>query len=298
MSAKQQGLVWELDIPANQQQVLLALADHAHHDGSNARPSVDLIAWKTGRSERHVRRVLGELRESGLIEVTKHGRGGRKNPTEYRLRLDHGPKKPAFRSEENPDNDTGFEEETLTAVSGNVTPETLTAESGNATKNPANCAGYAPETLTAESGNKTLNPDRSGTETLTGAAQNPDSSVRGTVIEPSKNHSAKASARRKSKIQRPDDPLFNAIVEVWRGKPYREGLLTPHQASLVGMVTAELRAVGATPEEVRAEWRRIKAAYPEAGPRALSSHWKTHMSDREPDESSRERLHAMYPPLD
>lgn len=272
MSAKQQGLVWELDIPAHQQQVLLALADHAHHDGSNARPSVDLIAWKTGRSERHVRRVLGELRETGLIEVTKHGRGGRNNPTEYQLHLDTGPKKPPFRSQINPDKRAGYKKE-----------ETLTHTSGN----------EATGTLTWASGNQFQNPDICDTETLTYATQNPDTHVRGTIIEPSENPITEKKPKQKK--PRTPDPLFNAIAEAWKGQPYHDKLLTPPQRSLVGMVTAELRAVGATPEEVPAEWKRIKEAFDNPGPRALSTHWKTDPSGK-PSEQV-EKTTDRYPRL-
>jgi hypothetical protein len=35
MSAKQTGLVWELDLPHNEAWVLMAMADHADHDGHN-----------------------------------------------------------------------------------------------------------------------------------------------------------------------------------------------------------------------------------------------------------------------
>lgn len=94
---------------------------------------------------------------------------------------------------------------------------------------------------------------------------------------------------------RPPDPLFNAIAEAWKGEPYHEKLLTPPQATLVGMVTAELRAVGATPEEVPAEWRRIRAAFDNPGPRALSAHWKTDIANGKQPE--RIRTEDVYPRL-
>jgi hypothetical protein len=44
MSAKQTGLVWELDLPHNEAWVLMAMADHADHDGQNVYPGIPLLA--------------------------------------------------------------------------------------------------------------------------------------------------------------------------------------------------------------------------------------------------------------
>lgn len=256
------GMVWEIDLPANQQSVLLALADHADHDGTHARPSVALLAWKTGYSERQVRYVLKAIREAGLIEVTSHGKGGRHHPTEYRLCLERGTPKTPLRGPDNP----------------------ATIIAGNDTTNPAHFAPFNEETLQSE------------TQTLQPSVGNPAIAVADEPSEPSKNRIAEQTKKRKLKSEREQDPLFNAIAEAWKGQPYQTGLLTETQASLVGMVTSELRAVGATPEEVPAEWQRIKATFDNPGPRALSAHWKTEVAAKE--QSLREQVHAMYPPLD
>jgi hypothetical protein len=95
MSAKQMGRVWDLELPNAQQSVLLALADHAEHDGTKVYPSVGRIAWKTGYSCRQVKRIIATLREAGLIEVLAEAR--RHRPTEYQLRLDAGRMKPPYR---------------------------------------------------------------------------------------------------------------------------------------------------------------------------------------------------------
>ena len=47
--------------------VLIALADHAHSDGSNAFPSVKTIAREARMSERNVQRALRALEQSGAI---------------------------------------------------------------------------------------------------------------------------------------------------------------------------------------------------------------------------------------
>lgn len=64
--------------------VLLALADHAHPDGTHAYPSVGSLARMTRLSVRAVQYALRELQELGEIEITRPG-GGRGRTTEYRL---------------------------------------------------------------------------------------------------------------------------------------------------------------------------------------------------------------------
>ncbi len=111
MSIKQMSVVWEYEFKPAEQQVMLALADHAHDDGTEIRPSVARLAWKTGYSERQVHRVLARLRDDlGILVLTKKG-GGRGFPNVYRFDWTKGVKKSAFRTREtltsdgvNPDN--------------------------------------------------------------------------------------------------------------------------------------------------------------------------------------------------
>lgn len=70
------GLVWGLDLPKPLKFTLLALADHADHDGGNARPSVGLLAWKTGDDRRTIQRHLRDLEALHLIEPASTTRGG------------------------------------------------------------------------------------------------------------------------------------------------------------------------------------------------------------------------------
>lgn len=94
MSVKIMGLVWELDLPQRDLLVLLALADHADHEGANAYPSLALIAWKVGSSERTVQRSVTRLVERGILEA--QSRPGK--TTVFNLHLDRCPSKPPFRS--------------------------------------------------------------------------------------------------------------------------------------------------------------------------------------------------------
>ena len=67
MSGKVSGMIWDLDLPHSQAWVLLAMADHADHEGNNVFPSVDLIAWKTNYSERQVQRIVKQLRDGKIL---------------------------------------------------------------------------------------------------------------------------------------------------------------------------------------------------------------------------------------
>ena len=99
MSAKVTGQVWELDLPANKQLILLALADHADHEGNNVYPSVGLIAWKTGYSERQVQRLLKELVTDTLLVIVEQAVG---QTIKYRIDVAAGRKKEPRKVDEHP----------------------------------------------------------------------------------------------------------------------------------------------------------------------------------------------------
>lgn len=97
------SLVWECDLPPNQTFVLLAMADHAHDDGSRCYPSVAKLAWKCGYSRRQVQNIIQALRKKAILLVVDHdtgGRGpdGRGQTTEYLIRLTDVPKKQSYQS--------------------------------------------------------------------------------------------------------------------------------------------------------------------------------------------------------
>jgi hypothetical protein len=93
MSAKIMGEVWELELPFNKQWILMAMADHAHHDGTNVHPRLPLIAWKTGYSLSSVKRLVAELRDDGILIPYGHTEWG---VVIYRIELAHVPRKPPF----------------------------------------------------------------------------------------------------------------------------------------------------------------------------------------------------------
>lgn len=92
MSSKLMGQVWELDLPRDEQSVLLAMADNAHDDGTHCYPGVDYLAWKTGYDRRSVQRILRKLEEPGLI-VVLHAQGGRGLALDYNIDISKGKKK-------------------------------------------------------------------------------------------------------------------------------------------------------------------------------------------------------------
>lgn len=87
MSVRVMGLVWDLDLPPDQKFVLLALADHADHEGTNAHPGIGLLAQKCSYSERQVQYAIGKLKAAGLIRPMRSAKGGRGAPTVYEILL-------------------------------------------------------------------------------------------------------------------------------------------------------------------------------------------------------------------
>ena len=87
MSVEQMALVWKKEVSGNRLGMLLALADHAHDDGSNVYPSAAHLGWKIGMSERQVRTVLKELHADGTLIKEKAATPS--HPTVWRLNLDN-----------------------------------------------------------------------------------------------------------------------------------------------------------------------------------------------------------------
>lgn len=105
MSVKMMGAVWELELTAPKLLVLLALADHADHNGENIFPRVRMIAWKTGYSDRQVQRIIAGLVNDGILQTVAAKPGKTKV---YRIDLSRGVKKSP-----------------LDKVRQNVTPDTI-----------------------------------------------------------------------------------------------------------------------------------------------------------------------------
>ena len=94
MSISLMSEVWRRDFSHIHQSIMLALADWGQDDGSGVFPSVRRVAWKTGYSERQIKRIMAELRKIGALVVVKRHRD---QPTEYRIDLTAVAEKPPFK---------------------------------------------------------------------------------------------------------------------------------------------------------------------------------------------------------
>lgn len=88
------GAIFELDIPASEKLVLLAIADHARDDGTGCYASVDSLARKTSQSRRGVQKILRRVKQRILLVVTGHPKRGR--ATEYRIALENSERHSLF----------------------------------------------------------------------------------------------------------------------------------------------------------------------------------------------------------
>lgn len=95
MSVKAMSRAWELDLPHAERLVLLAMVDHADHEGRNIYSSISLIAWKTSYSERQVQRSIRALVDAGILVLEAAG-GGRGTTNVYMIDLEAGTLKPPF----------------------------------------------------------------------------------------------------------------------------------------------------------------------------------------------------------
>lgn len=89
MSNEVQGLCFKARFGCPKRKaVAVAMADHAHDDGTHIWPSIKLLAKKTDWSERTVQRALRELASVGLITLVKEGGHGAKSTNEYSFDMD------------------------------------------------------------------------------------------------------------------------------------------------------------------------------------------------------------------
>ena len=79
--------VWELDIQKTSKILLLKIADNTNEVTGIADPSIPYLAVFCGMSERTVQRILRDFRQSGVLVVVGHEKGGRR-PREYLIDLE------------------------------------------------------------------------------------------------------------------------------------------------------------------------------------------------------------------
>lgn len=97
MSVKIMGQVWELDLPYKKLWTLMAMADHADHEGKNVFPALPFVAWKTGYSLSSIKRIVKELKADGILKPYSQTRGG---VVKYEIDLSHVPRKAEYEAPE------------------------------------------------------------------------------------------------------------------------------------------------------------------------------------------------------
>lgn len=74
------------------------------------------------------------------------------------------------------------------------------------------------------------------------------------------------------------DPLFEAIYECWFGRSWGSSVsMTATQRGRINRAVKELRAIGATPDQVRTRWGQLTSAWPTLTltPQTICAHWNT-----------------------
>lgn len=139
--------VWGLNLDHASKLILMALSSHAHNDGTSAYPSVALLAWKTGYSDRQIQRTLRGLERLGIIEPIANQRGGRSS-IEYYIHIEMGEQRPPFKPAKRPTSADGRSEKLSPIQSENgfvdVTPG-VTFTTKGVTSTPSRGDAVPPE---------------------------------------------------------------------------------------------------------------------------------------------------------
>jgi hypothetical protein len=92
MSIRIMGALWGARLEPRTFLVLLAMADHADHEGGNIHPGIDLLMEKTSSSRAAVYRALADLKSTGILIPESNATGGRGKRVSYRIDLDAVPR--------------------------------------------------------------------------------------------------------------------------------------------------------------------------------------------------------------
>lgn len=94
MSGKLMGQLYEVVLVKPARDVALAMADHAHEDGTGVFPSIGRLAWKLDLNRRTVQRHVRALERLGVLEKVRDAT--RYQPAEYRIDLSQLDPKPEY----------------------------------------------------------------------------------------------------------------------------------------------------------------------------------------------------------
>lgn len=94
MSIKLMSKIWEKDLNHSEQSILIAMADFASDDGSNCYPSVGLLAWKSGYSDRQTTAILKSLVSKKYLTIVKAATN--RASTHYKINVENMADKPPY----------------------------------------------------------------------------------------------------------------------------------------------------------------------------------------------------------
>lgn len=267
MSGKATGEVWEFDLPQNEKLVCLALADHADHMGKDVRPSQALIAWKTGFSVRHVRRLIDSLVEKGAVVCESSGKAKGK-PNTYTIDFENAPKLKPFREKGKPPK-VGH-------------PGVLPADDGSDIQE-----SYPGGTSESPTGSDIQESDRTvlndhNNEKITSEPVGPD-----TLPDQTSTDEA-------PKPPTPQQAMFEAICQAWG---YSTADVTDTQRGLIGKVAKELVKVGAPTADMASlkgylDIRARRDGWKQYTVVAMAKYWPDFLKDRVDGHKP-----AQHPPL-
>lgn len=234
MSVQATTAVWKHSrSEGNQRLVLLAIADHAHPDGTHANPGNDTLALMCQISERSVRNHIATLKDdlNELVQV-KGGRGPG-NFAEYEIKL---PGLAAFLKAEEI---AALEEPAASAASHETREEAPSVTSGDADREKEN-RQHLP-LLSDHGENRKIRvgkPEDPRTQTGRSASR---------VKEEPRNPGT--HTRSDAEASRPRDEIWDTLTTIF-GEPR-----TPSQTRLRGKHVKELKIAAATPDEIHRQSR-------------------------------------------
>lgn len=239
MSVRVMSWVWDhAQTTGTDHVVLLAIADAADDDGTDAWPTVTTLARKARVSRPTLYRSLARLQASGVL-VVEHQAGGRAE-----MRADRRPNR-------------------YTIVMGE--PQSDAPD------------GVSPVTPRTDDGVSPVTP-REAERGLTGASTGSHSCETQNVLEQPQDlvsTSDEVLTRQQSKTgktPRKRDPLFDAAVDACQIDPAE---LTRPARGALNAALKDLRAVDATPDEIHQRAEAYRRMWPTVTltPTALARHW-------------------------
>jgi hypothetical protein len=249
--------------------ILLAIANRANDEGRDARPDLAEFARWAGCSERTVqRRILRLAAQGRFTRERKRWENGRLGRWEYTL---HQPPAPNTGLASGPGASLEYERG---AWLQDQVPD----------PNTSLACGQVPAANTSLACGPGATP-----EYERGVSVRPEGTPSGTSTEPASAGTPETTER--GKPPREPDVVFEAVCEV-TGIDSRA--LTATARGPLNRAVAELRKVGATPDEVRRRARRYRETFSvdiALTPMALAKHWPTLGAPvyREPEEDPWQR---------